>query len=48
MKGGGGWVSRLKLRKKNNIVKKRKSGGGGEIYPPFTSLYLACIPNVSI
>ena len=44
MKGG----SRLKLRKKNNIVKKEKSGGGGEIYPSFTSLYLACIPNVSI
>ena len=48
MKGGRGGGSRLKLRKKNNIVKKEKSGGGGEIYPSFTSLYLACIPNVSI
>lgn len=45
--GGGGW-SLLKHRKNNNIVQKGKSGEGGEIYLPFTSLYLACIPNVSI
>ena len=45
--GGVGW-SILKHRKNNNIVQNGKSGEGGEIYPPFTSLYLACIPNVSI
>ena len=46
--GGGGGGSLLKHRKNNNIVLKGKSGEGGESYPPFTSLYLACIPNVSI